>query len=316
MVTTPPTTPWRGRVRDRAQLLLAASIAIAVVIVGLSILLNSVVFSENVSGGSSPEVAGDVTEFTKEARRNVRGIAIRLNHADNYSSVGTIEARFRENVTGYSHVLAESYADTGSVYVNVSYDRTIENGSRVVRLTDGTFERGGAEDWTAFTDAKRIGWFTINLDAENVSETRTATLSINDTTGAELTITVRQSEDRRILVNSSVAGTTRNVTCTPANGRVLLDLTDGDSATGDCTFDGLETLDPPFGGVRFENADALEGKFSFVVNESAGLSLSVCSSGVKPCRMPALWAVEVNTNYRSSTLSHEGTYNVTVYQNP
>ena len=97
--------PWEG---DRAQLVLVGAIAIGIVLIALTTVLNSAVFTENVDGGRSVEVTGDVKEFDREAIRNVRSTTLRINHAKDYKDGSTgedaLEDDVARNVSNYSAV--------------------------------------------------------------------------------------------------------------------------------------------------------------------------------------------------------------------
>lgn len=301
---------------ERGQLMLVGAILIALIFIGFSVVLNSVVYTETVAGGSSIEVTGDVNEFNKEARRNARILTIRVNHQGNYSNFDTINSNLESNFTEYSRLLSESYADTGSVYVNVSYDGNQTDGNRIVQDVDQNYQKGGSSNWFAFdSDNKDIGWFLLNVDVENTSQSTQSRIKIADTSGSTLTVSVKQSESARLLVNSSVDGShITNSTCQPENGRVLLDLVEGSSSTSSCSFNATGKLDPPYDSVKFENADAIQGKYSLVVNQTSGLGFSECSTGDKPCKMPAVWEISITSRYQSSSISYQNSQNLTVYE--
>lgn len=306
--------------KDRGQLLLAGSITIALVFIGLTVLLNSVIYTENVSGGSAVEVTGDINEFNKEARRNSRGLTIRINHATSYSSSSEIGASLDDNFSVYSDRLSESFADTGSVYVNVSFDGIRQTGRRVVQTDDAGFQLDGNPDWEAFDSDMKTGWFVLNLNASTVSRSTPLILKVDGSSGSTLTIKIKQIAGSKLQVNSSIGGShTSSVTCHPSGGRVLLDIIDGTAHTGDCSFNATSFIEPPYQDIRIRNGDAATGKLSFVVNGSASdLSSDIesCSSGspTSPCHMPAAWEIEVTTRYSSTEVAYENTQHITVYE--
>jgi hypothetical protein len=105
-----------GPVRDpdRGQLVLVGGVLIAVMLVGLVIVFNSALFTENVDKGGSAESARDGTEFASELQRNSRTLTIRVNHDRRY--VHGSEADIRQdlatsivdNFSGYNAVLSET----------------------------------------------------------------------------------------------------------------------------------------------------------------------------------------------------------------
>lgn len=302
---------------DRGQLMLVGAIIVAITFLGLTTLLNSVVFTENVGGGSSVEVTGDVTEFNREARRNAQALAIRINHDGNYSLTSTIEENLDRNFTQYSDRLAESYADTSSVYVNLSHEKVLVTGKRIVQTEDANFTKGGTEDWDVYTGGTTdIGWFVFNLNASEVSESDKFRLLIDNSSSTQ-TITFQQDRDGRILVNSTIDGAhTSNVSCTPTGGRVLLDVLDGTSAGADCSFNGTDRLAGPYTRIRFEDSSNGFGKYDVVVNDSANVGVPPCDTDPEPCRMEAAWKIQITTRYQTASISFENTQNVSVYNDP
>ena len=301
---------------DRGQLLLAGSIIIALLFIGLAVLLNSVVFTENVAGGSSVEVTGDVNEFNREARRNARSLTIRVNHAGNYSSINEIESNLAANFTNYSRRLGESYADTGSVFVNMSYETTTDEGRRVVQTDDGTFENG-VGDWNALDGVsdRHLGWFVLNLNASAVSETTESRIRFVNTTGDSYVLTVKRSDTGRLLVNSTMDGShTSNVSCTPTGGRLVMNVIDGTSSTSSCEVNGSQVLGGPYNELWFENPGAVSGKYEFVVDDTISPIVPGCSLTSNPCKMPAAWEIRITTAYHTGTVTYENTQEIVVYE--
>lgn len=310
---------------DRAQLILVGAIAIGIVLIALTTVLNSAVFTENVAGGSDAEVTGDVQEFDRESVRNVRSLLVRVNHRRAYRDTGpgidALEADAARNVTSYSAVLAETYADTGSVYVNVSYNRTVVVGNRLVQREDANFsDDSGPSTWTPLNGPFELGWFVVNLDVENVTQTSQSHVSIKNTSGAELNVSMRRTASNELLVNSTVDGShTSNVTCDAQNGRVLLDVAEGTSYSGDCTFNSTAYLGGPYANISMVNGEGAHGKYDIVVNETSSPYpvANSCDAGAspeRPCKAVAVWSVEFDAHYETGRITYEKTHNVSVYE--
>lgn len=306
---------------DRAQLILVGAIAIGIVLIALTTVLNSAVFTENVAGGSAVEVTGDVTEFERESIRNVRSLIVRVNHNGIYedSESDALRGDARENVTSYSRIIGETYADTGSVYVNVSYAGNTELGYRVVQREDANFSKNnGIQTWTPIDGPSRLGWFVVNLDVENVSQTTPMFVTLTNTTGDAMNVSFQRTASNRIAVNSTIEGNHRsNVTCEPTNGRVLLDVVEGTSYTGDCEFNTTAYLEGPYSSMEFDNGDSARGKYDIVVNGTSSSTIpNACGAGaspIRPCEGVAIWTIGITTHYETGAISYEKTRNVSVY---
>lgn len=300
---------------DRGQLLLVGSIIIALVFVGLTVLLNSVIYTENVSGGSAVEVTGDITEFNKEARRSARGLTIRVNHARTYTSTAAIDSNLAQNFSIYSDRLAESYADTGSVYVNISHERVTDPGTRVVQRADDTMPSASP----VFAAPQQLGWFVLNLKVSELQQSPPFTVKLHDTSGSTLTVEIEKTPGNKVQVNSSIDGAHKSsVMCQPAGGRVLLDLIDGTAHTGDCSFNATGFLQSPYDDIEFQNGGSAKGKLSVVVNGSdSDLTFPSSDCGAAPatdpCHTTVAWKIEITSRYSSTAVSYDNTQNVTVY---
>jgi hypothetical protein len=305
---------------ERAQLILVGAIAIGIVLIALTTVLNSAVFTENVAGGSSVEVTGDVQEFERESVRNVRSLVIRVNHAESYHDSASdrkeLNATARRNVGNYSRILAETYADTGSVYVNLSYEGTEKFGARVLQDSDDNFSKNnGQSSWTVFSGPAEIGWYVVNVDVENVSQSDPVWFNFTDASGTGMNVSLRQTAGKQLAVRSDIAGgNVSNVTCKPQNGRVLLDVLGGTSYSADCSFNSTEYLEPPYTKLEIEDGEYGYGKYDLVINDSAPVSgMAACASPNDPCRGIAIWSIEFTTHYETASVSYEKTHNVSVY---
>lgn len=310
---------------DRAQLILVGAIAIGIVLIAMTTVLNSAVFTENVARSGSDEITGDVEEFDRNALRDVQSLSVRINHGTEYGIGGgedELRGHLGSNVSDFSQVLAESYADTGSVYVNVTFDDATM-GSRVVRDEDGDFSRNPGvgspqATWTLLSDPFELGWFVVNVDVENVSQTDPSHVELTDTDGSVLNVSMNQTADGKLRVNSSIeGGNVSTVTCDPQNGRVLLDIVDGESYSGDCSFNSTEYLEPTYSELRIVHGDNARGKYDLVVNRSDPSAfvpgIPPCASPNDPCRGVAAWSMNFTTYYETGTLRHERSHRVGVY---
>lgn len=312
--------------RDRAQLVLVGAIAIGLVLIAMTTVLNSAVFTENVARGSADDVAGDVEEFDRGAIRDVRSVALRVNHdyeyqtAPGHSGQANLTGHVKANVSSYSDLLAESYADTGSVYVNVT-PHGVGMGTRIIQNEDDDFRDDpglgvGNSVWAPVSDPFQIGWFVMNVDVKNVSTTNQFTLELTDSASNVLTISLRQTSDGDLDVRSDInGGSVSDVTCDSVNGRVLLDIEDGTSYTGDCTFNSTEQLTPPYTQLEFVDGEHGHGKYDLVANRSDTSSFDAqpCVSGREPCRSVAVWSVTFTTHYRTQSIGYSRNHTVEVY---
>lgn len=315
--------------RDAAQLILVGAIAIAVIVVGLTVVLNSLLFTEAVSTASATDQLDESGEFDYESRKGTRSLLLRLNHLDRNVTAADLGDRAELNVVRYSRLLTESYATSQSATVNVTYDNgSSAFGDRVVQSGDGslTFAPASpAKNWEPVPpgDHRRIGWFTLNV---NVTATSTvpAYVTVTNATGHSINYTINRSTGPagvNVTADPSYAPPS-TANCASSRGRVLLDLLGGDAFGAGCSYDGAETLGGPY-TVSIDNGTNLVGRYELAVNESvsplAG-DYDDCARppaphapADQPCTAPIVWTANLTTQYQGTRVAFTNEYNVSVY---
>lgn len=323
---------------ERGQLLLVGAVVLATVILGLAIVTNSVLFTENTGSGEVGVESAVVDEFDYEVQRSTQSLLLQLNHDERNVSWSDLNATIRTNVHNYSNLLARSYATAGTVHVDASYAQTIHNGTRIVQRVDRSFTYNESHsplvvsdraDWTLVQPSDRadIGWLALNVDLRNTSGQQAALVLHN---GSEsLTYQFNRSKDGQgsnlsVSVDSSWAGELTQTECQSVGGRVLVDIREGHGFFDDCTFTTFDRLTGPY-DIEITDGDELTGQYELVVNqtwhdngnviESAVGPYPDCSaSGIQPpCVSPVVWTGQVDLSYRSTTATYAATRNISVY---
>ncbi|QSG09221.1 DUF7261 family protein [Halapricum desulfuricans] len=308
---------------SRGQLLLVGAVALAVIILGLSVVVNTVLFTENVGTGEDRVESSEISEFTFESQKDVRSLLLRINHANETRNTPELDESVHSHVANYSDGMARMYASSGSTFVDVSYNQTLTTATRIVQSSDRnfTYSSSGAtvSNWSFTNDRVDIGWFVVNVDLRNTSGEHT-TIKVNGESEA-ISYQLNRSDggngaDLRVQTTDS-AGGADTTTCESTGGRVLLDLRSGKAFASECTFRGVETLSPPY-SVNVSNGDNIEGQYDLAVDTewSNGSTddYSACSPGDPgPCLSPIVWKGQVDLTYRSDQTDFTTTRNVSVY---
>ncbi len=321
---------------DRGQLVLTAAIGIGLVIVGLVIVINTVLVSENLSTSESLEGSDEVTKFSTSARRNTRTLVLRLNHWQRNQTAPQIGGNIQRNMSNYSRALGETYAETGISIVNISYNNDSSKwGTRIVQTNDSWItDDGGSADWTIFepADTANARRFILNLNSSHTKDEQVNVTFDNGTDTVEIGIQ-RKSESIAVSSERSLGGSVQDVTCDPSGTRVLIDLMTGEAFTGDCEFNGVlnethpeRSLQPPY-SVTVTDGDNGYGKFSVVTNSSfdtfsgrigpcdpdQAATPSDRTNPHDPCRSSIVWRANVTTTYQSPAIDYWQQHNVSVY---
>lgn len=304
---------------SRAQLILLGSIAIAVVIIGLTVLINTVLFTESVGSSSLDNRIDETSEFDTEVITGTRSLVFRIGHDSRNLTEAELRAAVDRNVTRYGRAISESYATSRPVAVSLSYSNASTIANRTVQGVDENITSDdGTADWR-LAENKTVGWFTLNVD---VIDTTTEQLHINATNasaGEWVNISINRSGGGNVSVSSTVSDAAGDTaTCTSVDGRVLLDIYAGDvltqSATG-CTFNGTSTIHSPY-SIDVVNGGNLVGKYSVVTKEEIPDSRTdACTDAVadQPCVAPVLWTANISTAFEGESVTYSNTYNISIY---
>jgi hypothetical protein len=307
---------------ERGQLILVGAITIALIIVGLSVIVNTVLFTESVGSSSLDNRIDETGEYDAEAIAAVRSLVFRIGHDSRNITEAELRARVASNVTTYSRASAMSYAGSRPVAVSVEYSNASRLGNRTVQDTDWSVtDENGADDWTIVTD-KTVGWFTLNVDVLDTDATQTHINTTNATSGRWVNVSINRTTSGNVSVTSAVSFTGgASATCQPVDGRVLFDMYEGVALTdsaGSCAFNGTALLDAPY-SVSVVDGTNLVGKYSLVTKEPV-TGPETCNgeppSRADPCVAPVVWTANISTAFEGESISHVNTYNVSIYGEP
>lgn len=319
------------RERSRAQLILIGSIAIALVIVGLVVIINTVLFTENIATSESAERASEAAEFEFQTRRDTRSLILRLNHDQRRIGGPTLADRIEGNITTFERLLRESRASQDGAWVEINYHNGSSDwGERIVKGEGGPLTApDGSENWDVVGDSDgTVGRLILNV---NVSETSETPYYINVSNASEyINLSIYANEpgaNANVSIDATLPSDDFEYECNPSRGVVLLDVQSGESFTGDCTFNGTGGLAPPT-NVTVSRGSNGYGKFGLVANESvpnyrvdpgspSGGTLQAydtcATSPGETCRSPIVWSANVTYRYESRTINFTRTENLSIY---
>jgi hypothetical protein len=314
--------------RDRAQLVLVGSIAVAFIIIGLVVVFNTVLFTDNLAARGSVEEVEGASELQQQVDQEAPEL---VRHVENGTETNNVlHDNVDENVsTTYNRLLAETYADTSTVYVNVTYNASAStNGTRVVQ-DDGTSfnDTAGNTEWDPIqpSSPRNVSQFEMNVTTGELLDIGVVgdnfTVILRSETASEDPVHIQLSEDSGALVLNQTRGngTTENL-CTIAGDHVRLNITDGsspDDAT--CSYDSTNVLSGPY-SMELKNADEIEGNYSFLVNGTIDASADLRYEGRNGPGMPyvnhVLLDAGIELYYQSRTVTYESNQTVTVREAP
>jgi len=308
---------------NRAQLILIGAIAIAVVIVGLAVVTNSLLVTQTSGSTDAALQSNNADQFDFQSRADLQSLFLRMNHRHRNLSASELATVVDRNATVYSRLLSESSVASGGETVNVTYDNDSSAfGDRLVQANDAPMtDSDGSASWRPISsvNTRAIGWFTMNVNVDATSEEPTQVI-VENGTGETITYEISKSGSD-VLVESDVStGGSSSVVCSPSRDRVLLDFEAGESATGDCEFDSITAIEGPV-FLDIEDGDALVTKYELVADDTltSPADYEPCLAGgtpadaAEPCTAPAVWTANVSVQFTGSQVSYTNQYNVSVY---
>lgn len=319
---------------DRAQLVLIGAVLAALVILGLTTVINTVLFTEDIttSVGGSGSVAAD--EYDYEVRSAASSVVLRLNHEGRNDSATDLAGWVRKNFSGYRQIRQELSVSGRDVLVDLSFNNGSTGtvyGRRIVQAGDANFTTdGGAADWTPVPggDNALVGRLVMNVDVGDTSDTTPFVMRISETTSSQY-VEYELSNDGgdgtgNLTVEtdqSSLGLGTTTSKCRPAGGRVVIDFGQGNSYTGSCDIGSFRELDQPL-QVRFRNGKQLVGKYDIALDRSTsrvGTDYGKCWQSPtpaidQPCVAPIVWQANVSVAYETDNVQYSNEHNVTIYE--
>ena len=290
--------------RDRrGQLLLVAGLGLAVAFVALALVLNAVVFTENLATRNHGR-ADDAVGFENAVERGVGGLLSEVNRHDNgnHTALRDSLAAGVETWDGNASRLA---AGGGSVTETTLSNVT--NGTRIVQFDSrNVTDANGNESWTMATDVADARRF--HLEANPTSDSVPFTLTATDGSASWSVETVGNGSggtDVALSRNGSVvwsdSGLGANVTIDVTEGRV-----DG-TPVSNWTF--AENVSAPY-RLDVANGGDATARYQLVVDNGTALPESAYAdsdSGDYPTFTPAIYSAAVDVTFRRSTLTYQTT---------
>jgi hypothetical protein len=314
--------------RDRGQIILLAGFALAITFVALAVILNSVIFTENLASRGDTGGGTDALE-TRAMVENSVGADVRATNWYNYSSDSALTVGVQTAITNTSDQLALGQVTSG-VITRMTFDsRTL--GSRI-NQSDRTrmlTAADGSPDWPVVQDVERDG----GENATRAFELNLTTGDLADVEGNAFRVTATEYKgsafwQARIwdgtgdTVNVEVSRTglpDRRCSLSVSDAAARISLTEGTIEDQPCralrtTADGANYWFASGAteryNITFENGDEAVGTYSLVTRNStidtmAGSSPFVNSQdGAQPHATPALYSVRVLFDYQTQAIRY------------
>ena len=287
--------PWGGGGRDgnrddrtdRAQLILITGLTLAVLLVAVVLLLNTVIYTENLATRGVDAGGAEAAEFREGTAADVAELLDRTDwltsdRAAFESDLATYAATVRDHRRHDGVVTRIEASTTPGAYVAQDNDsRPLVPSEAHLNETNATAD----EEWTLVENATRTRSYVLNVTVPDSGTIENDTLVESD--AFRLTVETADGTNEWEMYVYRVGGNESTVVRIGeeeyvADGRtVRLDLTNGsvDGEPWDALVwadgvedDASETGDRTAYDVRYDNGDTVEGSYAFVVDAPDGVA--------------------------------------------
>ncbi|ELZ46203.1 hypothetical protein C464_11398 [Halorubrum coriense DSM 10284] len=309
--------PRRGRDadgdgEDRAQIILITGLTLAVLFVAVVLLLNTVIYTENLATRGADAGGAEAIEFRDGTVDDLAGILER-EHRN-----GTADATdpFLASAERYGRTVADLRARDGVVADVRVNDSTVEPGYFIAQNeTDAGFRDmtapDGTTDWTVASNVTRTRNYRLTVDNASLSDSASGAFTVvADGTNETWSVALFDSGgDLNVTVDNGTTAVTETFRPRP-DGNHTVDLTAG-TVNGE-PFDalvwaeGVRTESGPF-EIRYENGGEARGTYSLVVAVDDGIDrdeAGVPDASSRPYAVKGIYSVEVEILHRTPELTY------------
>jgi hypothetical protein len=245
-------------------------LAVAVTLVALVLLLNTVIYTQNLATRGAGVEDGEAVDFRQEVVEGVGGV-IDAENREEYDSRTKVEDNVTAGVTRFDALLSKYYAESVTV-------ADVEEES--LSLTDGvllhqtnasrnfTNVDGSSSNWKLAGDVGNARNVRLTVSGENLSDGRSGSFNVRlaGDGGSEWRVYLYNDSDDDIAVAVENGTDDPEVACTASGPEATVDLTRGTINGTPCPKLVWATgVSAPY-EVTFRNADAVTGTYEMTVD--------------------------------------------------
>lgn len=313
--------------RDRGQLILVTGLAVAVTLVALVLLLNTVIYTQNLATRGAGVEDGEAIGFQQEVLHGV-GDVIDAENREEYETRTKVEDNVTAGVTRFDALLSKYYAEGVTV-------ADVEEES--LSLTDGyllgqnnssrDFSSAGNDesvDWTLAEDAGAgntagVRNFTMTVSRENLTDANSPPAGFSvllDDSDNVWRMYVYDDGGITVAVKNGSEGSATAV-CSVSGPEATIDLTAGTINGSACPeLVWAKGVSAPY-DVAFRSGDEATGTYNLTVATPDGTTADVKTSNFagpgdedSPRAVPAVYAAEFEIHFETPNVAFHTTLRV------
>lgn len=297
---------------ERGQLILITGLAIAVTLVALVLLMNTVIFTENLATRGAAVGGQDVVEYQGTLVEGVGGVIDEENQAE-HEKQALVEENVTAGISQLDELVTHQYVRRGTIATMDASTISYTEG-RLVRHTDGTaFDApSGDRNWTVAEDVPASRQFRMTVDGTTLSQTTDPEsgfhVSLKDTTTGNTWRAYLYNDS-----NNDVAVAVKNGTesiptkvCSISRRNVTVDFTAGTVGGEECSglqwAKGVENQYT----INYTYGDRAQGTYNITVR-SDGVTfpaLGLGSNSGTPYSVHAVYSATFEFRYETADLAY------------
>lgn len=304
----------RRRLRgdDRGQLILVGAVVIAIALVGVVVVLNSVLYTENVGNREPVSATQDVRDAQTLVREDIGSLVRRVNDDARYDSPSAVRTAVNESVAEYGTLIGLRLARRAPASLNLSVtDETV--GTGIEQDSGGDFsDAGDGNNWTVARNAD-VRRYVATVNRSSLSTDPATAFAVTTTDGAaDWTLSVYRNGTNVVVRTNGSA--TPTASCPVAAERVRIDLRNG--SAGGCSFTFADGVGDGY-DVEYRNGVNASGNYSIVLN---GTDATIPSGSVhtdssaSPYRTYVVYDFAVRLTYATPELTYGTRIHTTLYE--
>lgn len=307
-------------VTDRGQIILITGFALAVTLVAVILLLNTVIYTENIATRGTDSGPGEALEFRDATIDGVGDLIIATNH-EGYANQGTLESDLQQSINNLTTILRAQHIDRGTIaYLNNSTVSTTDG----VLLQQSNDTRSylsarGNTTWTlasAVTHTRRVRFVVdeSQLQSESLASllgSDVFQLRLTDNNSNTWTAYLYNGPDD-ITLATSVDGSNEDEHCSASGPNATIDFTGSGIVGETCSgYDWAEGLTGEY-TIEILHGDHASGTYNFTVRTERS-AVSINSSNFNslgssdPVALEAAYSTSVTIHYESGSMVYETT---------
>lgn len=244
--------------------MLIGALVMAVSLLGLAVVLNSTIHTQNTNPGDTLEQTREVEKQLQAVRTDITRFTERFAQRDGYVD----DRELRTTLTFYSDRKAEQIVNRRPAYIDIELNESASDFNREVLRQNGRSRKIVSEadkkDWTLVTNAtfNESTPFEIGINPQNASTATTLIVEGDD--GGVWNLSVTQDPPNAVRVNVTYDnGNTTNKTVPKRSTQINIT---GGRVNGTQEFAFAPGLEAPY-DIRIKNGHQATGTYTIVVDE-------------------------------------------------